>query len=125
MYFRIDGDRLDHRPDVPRDWYIKGARAGAPAVYDARYLLRYVNPLVHTLRLFENIPRPETVESLFIAYRLTKNPEYRKAGWKIFQSIEKHAKIASGGYASVLNVDQDPPELLDKMETFLMVGFIP
>lgn len=61
------------------------------------------------------------MESLFIAYRLTRNPAYRESGWKIFQAIETHAKIPSGGYASVLNVDHYPAELIDKMETFWMV----
>ena len=65
--------------------------------------------------------RPETVESLFIAYRLTGDELYREHGWKIFQSIEKHAKVPSGGYATVLNVDQNPAELEDKMETFFLV----
>ena len=79
-------------------------RPGAPAPYDARYILR-----------------PETVESLFIAYRLSGDEKYRRYGWKIFQAIETHCKIESGGYASIINVDQVPAEFEDKMETFLMV----
>lgn len=65
--------------------------------------------------------RPETVESLFIAYRLTGDPRYRSYGWQIFAAIEKHCKIKSGGYASVLNVDELPVRHEDKMETFLLV----
>ncbi|KAG6860344.1 hypothetical protein C0995_012457 [Termitomyces sp. Mi166 len=64
--------------------------------------------------------RPETVESLFLAYRLTGDQLYRDHGWKIFQSIEKHCKIASGGYATIVNVDENPARHEDKMETFLM-----
>ena len=79
-------------------------RPGAPPVYDARYILR-----------------PETVESLFLAYRLTGDEKYRRYGWQIFQAIEKHCKIPTGGYASVINVDAVPVEHEDKMETFLMV----
>ena len=71
------------------------------------------------------IRRPETVESLFIAYRLTGDQRYRDYGWSIFQAIEKHCKIESGGYASVLNVDMVPVEYEDKMETFLMVRLRP
>ena len=66
--------------------------------------------------------RPETIESLFIAYRLTGDPRYREYGWSIFEAIEKHCRIESGGYASILNVDQLPVAYDDKMETFLMVG---
>jgi hypothetical protein len=64
---------------------------------------------------------PETVESIFIAFRLTGDPKYRDYGWAIFQAIEKHCRIPTGGYASVINVDQVPVEYDDKMETFLMV----
>ena len=61
------------------------------------------------------------MESLFIAWRLTGDPQYREWGWAIFEAIEKHCRIESGGYASVLNVDVLPVKLEDKMETFLMV----
>lgn len=64
---------------------------------------------------------PETVESLFIAYRLTGDPRYREHGWRIFQSIEKHCRVETGGYATVVNVDEVPAKLEDRMETFLMV----
>ena len=66
--------------------------------------------------------RPETVESLFIAYRLTGDEQYRHYGWKIFQAIETHCKVETGGYASIINVDEVPVEHEDKMETFLMVS---
>ncbi|KAJ6608840.1 glycoside hydrolase [Mycena sp. CBHHK59/15] len=97
VYFR---DKLEKHGD----WYIKDAKPpGEPPVYDARYILR-----------------PETVESLFIAWRLTGNPRYRTYGWEIFQAIEKHCRVETGGYASVLNVEEVPATLEDKMETFLM-----
>ncbi|EKM61778.1 glycoside hydrolase family 47 protein [Phanerochaete carnosa HHB-10118-sp] len=101
-HFRIPSDNLDETI-APDDWYIKGGKPGAEASYDARYILR-----------------PETVESLFIAYRLTGDPRYREYGWSIFQAIEKYCRIESGGYASVLNVDEVPVKYEDKMETFLM-----
>jgi hypothetical protein len=61
------------------------------------------------------------VESLFIAFRLTGDKKYRDQGWSIFQSIEKHCRVETGGYATVVNVDEVPVRLEDKMETFLMV----
>ena len=67
---------------------------------------------------------PETVESLFVAYRLTGDQQYRDWGWNIYQAIEKHCRISSGGYASILNVDRLPVEFEDKMETFLMVRVV-
>ncbi|KAI0789489.1 glycoside hydrolase [Abortiporus biennis] len=102
VHFRIPSDGIDGSA-APDDWYIKGAKAGERPPYDARYILR-----------------PETIESLFIAYRLTGNQRFRDYGWNIFQAIEKHCKIPTGGYASILSVDHVPVENEDKMETFLM-----
>ena len=65
--------------------------------------------------------RPETVESLFLAYRLTGDPIFREHGWKIFSAIETHCRVDTGGYATVLNVDESPTRLEDKMETFFLV----
>ncbi|KAJ7473943.1 glycoside hydrolase family 47 protein [Mycena latifolia] len=90
--------------DRGSDWFIKDAKPpGEPPAYDARYILR-----------------PETVESLFLAWRLTRNPRYRAYGWDIFQAIETHCRVPGGGYASVLNVEEVPVVWEDKMETFLM-----
>ncbi|TFK64227.1 glycoside hydrolase family 47 protein [Pluteus cervinus] len=101
-HFFTDEDEFDHSSAGGKDWYIKASVTGV-VPYDARYILR-----------------PETVESLFIAYRLTGNPKYRAYGWKIFQSIEKHCKVESGGYASVLNVADLESEKEDRMETFFL-----
>jgi len=108
VHFRIPSDAgvmdtFHSSSGAPADWYIKGARPGEPAPYDARYILR-----------------PETVESLFLAFRLTGDNRYRDWGWDIFQAIEKHCKVQTGGYASIINVDEVPAEQEDKMETFLM-----
>lgn len=65
--------------------------------------------------------RPETVESLFIAFRLTGDERFRKFGWDIFQAIETHCRVETGGYASVRNVDSVPAVRLDNMETFFLV----
>ncbi|KAA1471635.1 glycoside hydrolase [Dentipellis sp. KUC8613] len=103
-YFRIPSDGMDEMLGAaPRDWYIKGARPGAFPPYDARYILR-----------------PETVESLFVAFRLTGDERYREWGWDIFRAIETHCKVPSGGYAAIINVDEVPARQEDKMETFLM-----
>ncbi|KZV67468.1 glycoside hydrolase family 47 protein [Peniophora sp. CONT] len=104
-HFRTPNDGLDREigGGMPRDWYIKGAKPGAPSPYDARYMLR-----------------PETVESLFYAFRLTGDIRYRNHGWNIFRAILKHCRIPSGGFATVLNVDQMPVKVEDKMETFFM-----
>lgn len=72
--------------------------------------------------LIELLKRPETVESLFIAFRLTGDKRYRDHGWAIFQAIERHCRIPSGGYATIVNVDEVPVRHEDKMETFFLVS---
>ncbi|KAN0130039.1 Glycoside hydrolase [Lactarius tabidus] len=103
-YFRIPSDKLQSiSKEAPADWYIKGAGVGEFPPYDARYMLR-----------------PETVESLFIAFRLTGDQRYRDHGWAIFRAIETHCRIPSGGYATIVNVDEVPVRHEDKMETFFL-----
>ena len=41
--------------------------------------------------------RPETVESMFVLWRMTKDPKYREWGWQIFEAFEKHTKVAHAG----------------------------
>jgi hypothetical protein len=65
---------------------------------------------------------PETIESLFLAYRSTGDEKYREEGWKIFQAFEKHCKVRHGGYASIENVETVPAVQVDKMETFWLVS---
>lgn len=64
--------------------------------------------------------RPETAESLFILWRVTKNPTYREWGWNIFQAIEKYARIPTGGYSGINDVTQLPPVYNDKMDSFFV-----
>ncbi|EQC30569.1 hypothetical protein SDRG_11627 [Saprolegnia diclina VS20] len=52
-----------------------------------------------------NILRPETVESLMILYRLTKDEKYRERGAIILDAFERNCKLPDGGYSSVSNVD--------------------
>ncbi|KAH9823343.1 family 47 glycoside hydrolase [Melampsora americana] len=67
-----------------------------------------------------NILRPETVESLFLAWRSTHDPIYREWGWQIFKAFEEfcHSKSEFGGYHSILDVDSIPIKVENKMETF-------
>ncbi|KAJ7095850.1 glycoside hydrolase [Mycena belliarum] len=104
-HFRIASDGIGLDPRFPSDWYIKGAHMKPDELppYDSRYILR-----------------PETVESLFLAYRLTGHDKYRNWAWEIFQAIETHCRVDTGGYASIINVDEVPSRKEDKMETFMM-----
>ncbi|KAH3746007.1 mannosyl-oligosaccharide 1,2-alpha-mannosidase [Pelomyxa schiedti] len=48
--------------------------------------------------------RPETLESMFILWRLTHDPIYQDWGWDLWLAIDKHCKCAGGGYSGILNV---------------------
>ncbi|EMR62165.1 putative mannosyl-oligosaccharide -alpha-mannosidase protein [Eutypa lata UCREL1] len=66
-----------------------------------------------------NLQRPETIESLFMMWRITEDPLYREWGWKIFKSFEKYTKVNSGkGYTSLNDVNAIPPPMRDNMESF-------
>lgn len=64
--------------------------------------------------------RPETLESLFVLYRITGDPRYQEYGWEIYQAIEKYCKTPSA-YASVKNIHayKKKPFMnqIDSMET--------
>ncbi|CAG8592460.1 8598_t:CDS:2, partial [Racocetra fulgida] len=84
-----------------------------------------------------NLLRPETVESLFILWRLTGDVQYRhvfipnyyclpdKSSYRITfilsGTFEKYARVDEGGYTSLDDVTVVPPERRDKMETFWLV----
>ena len=63
------------------------------------------------------ILRPETSETLFILYHLTKDPVYREWGWEIFQAIEEHCKT-DAGYAAIKDVDRMTQD--NRMESFFL-----
>ncbi|QRV79706.1 glycoside hydrolase family 47 protein [Ceratobasidium sp. AG-Ba] len=79
-----------------KDWYIKNR-------FDSRYILR-----------------PETVESLFLGWRMTGDSKYREWGWQVFQAIEKHCRIPGGGYSGVESVTEEPVKHTNIMETFFL-----
>lgn len=80
----------------------------------------YMNDIIIKYADRHNLLRPETVESLFVLYRITENPKYREWGWQIFEAFEKHTKVDSGGYSSLDDVTRLPPQRRDKMETFFL-----
>ncbi|KAJ8027454.1 Mannosyl-oligosaccharide 1,2-alpha-mannosidase IB [Holothuria leucospilota] len=49
------------------------------------------------------ILRPETIESYFVMWRLTKDQKYRDWGWEAIQAIEKNCRVDSG-YSGVKDV---------------------
>ncbi|KAH6577519.1 hypothetical protein BASA60_004001 [Batrachochytrium salamandrivorans] len=67
-----------------------------------------------------NLLRPETVESLFVLYRITGKRKYREWAWRIFRAFEKWCRVNGGGYTSLDDVRVVPPPQRDKMESFFV-----
>lgn len=63
--------------------------------------------------------RPETVESLFLMWRLTRDERWRIHGWNIFQAIERETKTDSG-YTSIHNVESSPAAGKNSMPSYFM-----
>ncbi|CAN1249107.1 Mannosyl-oligosaccharide 1,2-alpha-mannosidase MNS3 [Linum perenne] len=81
---------------------------------------KYIDDIIIKPLDRHNLLRPETVESLFVLYRITEDPKYREWGWQIFEAFEKYTKVDSGGYSCLDDVTNLPPRRRDKMETFFL-----
>lgn len=79
------------------------ASKGKPSAgHDRRYLLR-----------------PETVESLFVLYRVTGDEQYREHGWRIFRAIERQCRTPIA-YSAVADVTRSQVKHVDNMESFVL-----
>jgi mannosyl-oligosaccharide alpha-1,2-mannosidase len=74
-----------------------------------------------------NLQRPETVESLFYMYRITKDKKYRQWGWEMFEAFREHTKVVDEvegsvyAYTSIDTVMENPVKdrrRRDNMESF-------
>ncbi|KAF9437091.1 hypothetical protein BGZ76_002007 [Entomortierella beljakovae] len=62
----------------------------------------------------EYILGPETVESLFVMYRITGDAKYQDYAWEIAQSIERNCKTRFG-YSNLANVMDASEGMADRM----------
>ncbi|KAL5589076.1 hypothetical protein FOBRF1_015604 [Fusarium oxysporum] len=69
----------------------------------------------------EYILRPETIESLYYAYRATGDHKYQDWAWEAFEALNRMCKI-EGGYTGLKSVmktkDDKTRKFVDKMESF-------
>jgi mannosyl-oligosaccharide alpha-1,2-mannosidase len=63
------------------------------------------------------ILRPETIETLYYAYRVTGDKKYQDMAWEAFENIDKAAKTGAA-YSSMTNVTVVDGEFINKMESF-------
>ncbi|EQC28626.1 hypothetical protein SDRG_13705 [Saprolegnia diclina VS20] len=65
--------------------------------------------------------RPEVVESLMLLYHTTGDEVYREWGREIFQAFETHARLTTGGYATVHRLHLKTPRSTHGiMESFFL-----
>ncbi|XP_050669727.1 mannosyl-oligosaccharide alpha-1,2-mannosidase IA-like isoform X1 [Leptidea sinapis] len=63
--------------------------------------------------------RPETFESYFIMWRLTKEQKYRDWAWEAVQALEKHCRV-EGGYTGLMNVYHSKPQGDDVQQSYFL-----
>ncbi|KAJ6620664.1 glycoside hydrolase family 47 protein [Mycena sp. CBHHK59/15] len=63
--------------------------------------------------------RPETVESLYILWRVTGESKWREMGWRIFEAIERETRTPVG-YACLLTVETRPGIKQDDMPSYFL-----
>ncbi|XP_041970790.1 mannosyl-oligosaccharide alpha-1,2-mannosidase IA [Aricia agestis] len=63
--------------------------------------------------------RPETFESYFIMWRLTKEQKYRDWGWDAVEALEKHCRV-DGGYTGLTNVYHTSPQGDDVQQSYFL-----
>jgi mannosyl-oligosaccharide alpha-1,2-mannosidase len=61
----------------------------------------------------------QTIESMYVLWKMTGEQKWRDRGWRIFDVIDVHAKTEYG-YASVDMVDMDSPRLIDDMPRYIL-----
>jgi len=74
---------------------------------------KFLNPFDRSFLL-----RPETVESYFVLWRLTKDPKYREWGWQVVQALELNCKV-EGGYSGLRDVNI-PKSYDDVQQSFFL-----
>ncbi|KAJ7699061.1 glycoside hydrolase [Mycena rosella] len=67
----------------------------------------------------EYLLRPETIESLYIMWRVTGESKWREMGWRIFQAIERETRTPVG-YASLKTVEVSPGIKQDDMPSYFL-----
>jgi mannosyl-oligosaccharide alpha-1,2-mannosidase len=124
----------DRQPTGLAPEAVRFEQGGVIRIESPRYLLRpetvrslslsvlYVI-VVCVLKQANNLPTPVQMESIFYLHRATANPVYREAGWRIFQSIERHCRTASA-YSGLLDVTLASPTHDNSMQSFFMAETI-
>ncbi|KAK8095653.1 mannosyl-oligosaccharide 1-2-alpha-mannosidase [Apiospora kogelbergensis] len=120
-WFEAAGNDLEPNPGSRRSRQSSNFRSWCTYTYtqDKLALRNWKKDFIIKPLDAHNIQRPETVESLFMMYRITGDSIYREWGWNIFQAFQEHTKTPFGdGYTSLDDVRTVPPKTRDNMESF-------
>jgi len=107
-------------------WEQGGRTSGKPpGVGDAGLPMKVEDglPMDYVIHTSTYLLRPETLESMFVLYRTTKDPKWRERGWQIWEAIESKTRTDSG-YTSVSNVNVKQPFHLDSMPSYFLAETI-
>ncbi|KIK61619.1 glycoside hydrolase family 47 protein [Collybiopsis luxurians FD-317 M1] len=108
-------------------WKRSGARGAPPGVGDKTPVIYSETERLrgtgrardYALKKPAYLLRPETLESLYLLWRITGDSKWRNRGWKIFESIERHTKTPYG-YASLKTVEVLPAVKDDDMPSYFL-----
>ncbi|KAJ7918615.1 glycoside hydrolase family 47 protein [Mycena leptocephala] len=67
----------------------------------------------------EYLLRPETIESLYLMWRVTGETKWREMGWRIFEAIERETRTPIG-YATLKTVEITPGLKNDAMPSYFL-----
>lgn len=73
----------------------------------------------YTIKSSRYLLRPETIESLFILYRVTGNMRYQDIGWEIFQSLERYCRTPAA-YSGLRDVTSPASPHDNSMQSFFL-----
>ncbi|KAK7056258.1 hypothetical protein VNI00_002811 [Paramarasmius palmivorus] len=132
MKFTANFDRQTRRSgylwmDAVESWKKSGARGVPPGVEDKK-AVRITEEMRlkgdtwsrdYAMKKTGYLLRPETIESLYILWRITGDVKWRHYGWRIFNAIELNTKTQYG-YASLRTVERMPPVKEDDMPSSLL-----
>ena len=113
VWFEAEKNAL---PPLPEDRQLPKS-SDSPASWKKDYIIKPLDA--------HNLQRPETVESLFLMWRITGDSIYRNWGWDIFEAMRKHSILDDGeGYSCLEDVDHVPSMRRDEMESFWLVRIL-
>jgi len=99
-------------------WRASGSRGTPPGLAQRKPVMWKAERDYHVVKTWYLL-RPETLESLYILWRVTGNSRWREHGWSIFEAIEKQTKTNSG-YSCLLDVQYKPAIQQDDMPSYFL-----